>query len=347
LGRPHVLASTALVVWGCAKANEPDDSYRPDEPAGARAGTTNQSGSGGKAQSGSGGTPSTGGGSAGLTSGGSSGSGPAGGKGGVAGSGGMTAGRGGNGGAGTSGGTNGSGGAGGTGGVNTTAGSAGSGGTSGAGGASGAGGTGGAGGSGGTTGGAASGGTGGVPLDPNFMPPDMTDAKMVVLYQAQSTMASSQDVRFVIRLKNQTEAAYDLGSVTVRYWLSSEPAPQLHVYYSSAGLAAGTPEFVGNMSNSYVEFNFRATGVVPAYVDQNSLNQAEIQFAIDTMINGAKFNQSNDWSFDAMATQSRLNAKITVYDGDTLIFGCEPSQVCATTDPPSSGEAGAAGQSGN
>jgi hypothetical protein len=344
LGRPQVLAGTALIVWGCAKANEPDDSYRPDEPAGARAGNTNQAGTGGKAQSGSGGTPSTGGGSAGLASGGSSGSGPAGGKGGIAGSGGTTAGRGGNGGAGTSGGTNPSGGAGGTAGVNTSGGTAGTGGTSGAGGSGGAGG---AGGSGGTTGGSASGGTGGVPIDPNFMPPDMTDAKMVVLYQAQSTMASSRDVRFVIRLKNQTEAAYDLSSVTVRYWLSSEPAPQLHVYYSSAGLAAGTPVFVGNMSNSYVEFNFRSAGVVPAYVDQNSLNQAEIQFAIDTMINGAMFNQANDWSFDAMATQSRLNAKITVHDGDTLIFGCEPSQVCATTDPPGSGEAGAAGQSGN
>jgi hypothetical protein len=165
-----------------------------------------------------------------------------------------------------------------------------------------------------------------------------------VLYQVGETAASSNQVRFSLKLKNQTEEPYDLSDVTVRYWMSSEPPPQMHIYYASTGLrASGMGSFVPNMAVSYVEYSFSAGGVVPVYVDQNSLNNAEIQAAVDNNIN-AKFNQANDWSFDSTAMQAKANPKITLYDGDTLIWGCDPWHTCASTEP--TGEGGAAGGSG-
>jgi len=188
------------------------------------------------------------------------------------------------------------------------------------------------------------GGTGGIPNDPNWMPPDMSNAKIVAFYHVDQGAATSTNIQMTIVLKNQTDAAYDLTNVTVRYWMSSEPPPRPEQYYSSAGLRlTGAPTFVPNMAVSYLLLSFRAGGVVPAYVDQNTLEQSRIQIGVQAGSAGnTRFNQANDWSFDATASGSKANPKITVYDGDTLIWGCEPSHVCAVISD--GGEGGAGGQ---
>jgi hypothetical protein len=348
----HLLVSSALVLLACAKASELDsdtpDPYKPNGGKGGSGGSA-QSGSGGSAQSGSGGSAQSGSGgsaqsgSGGSAQGGSAGTGQAGKAGSSSGgSGGGSAGTGNtsgtsSGGTGESG-TGGAAGTGATGGGGTTAGGASSGGTDATGGVSGSGGSGG-------TGGTASGGTGGViVIDPNFMPPDMSDAPLQVMYQAEQTANSSRDVRFILRFKNQTDASYSIGGLTLRYWMSSEPPPRLAVDYSTTNLALmGTPTFVGNGGNSYVEFRFGAAGAVAPYVDQNTLTQHEVRFRMDTS-NNTNFDQSNDWSFDRTAAANKVNGKITMYDGATLVWGCEPSKVCAEAEPPT-GDAGAGGQS--
>jgi hypothetical protein len=350
----HLLVSSALVLLACAKASELDsdtpDPYKPNGGKGGSGGSA-QSGSGGSAQSGSAGSAQSGSGgsaqsgSGGSAQGGSAGTGQAGKAGGSSGgSGGSSAGTGntsgtGNGGTGESG-TGGTGGTGGAtgGGGGATAGGTSSGGTDATGGVSGSGGSGGA-------GGTASGGTGGViVIDPNFMPPDMSDAPLQVMYQAEQTANSSRDVRFILRFKNQTDASYSIGGLTLRYWMSSEPPPRLAVDYSTTNLALmGTPTFVGNGGNSYVEFRFGAAGAVAPYVDQNTLTQHEVRFRMDTS-NNTNFDQSNDWSFDRTAAANKINGKITMHDGATLVWGCEPSKVCAEAAPPT-GDAGAGGQS--
>src|SRR6185295_10307180 len=105
---------------------------------------------------------------------------------------------------------------------------------------------------GGTTGGT---GAAGVPNDPNWKPPDMTaTAKLIVYYQASQTAASSTDIRCTLTMKNQTDTAYDLTNVTIRYWLTMEPPPKIQIFYSSPGVNLnGVPTFVGNNSNSYLE----------------------------------------------------------------------------------------------
>jgi hypothetical protein len=331
LTKPQVFAGAALVSWACAKQNGQDIGSASYTPTGATGGSSTQSGTGGSsAPNGSGGSalvgPSAASGGTSAATGGAPGSGGDGSGGSPAtGTGGSSPGAGHNG----------------TGGTNPTAGRSGTGGTNALGGSGGDG-------SGGTVpvAGATSGGTGaaGVPNDPNWKPPDMTaTAKLLVLYQPQQTAASSTNIQMMLSLKNQTDADYDLSNVTMRYWFSSEPPPELKVYYSSTTLnMSSTLEFVPNMANSYINFTFGKGGTVPAYVDQNSLNDAQISAGAQAGISNTNFNQANDWSFDATATAPKPNPKITIYDGDTLIWGCEPSHVCAAVE--STGEAGGGGQ---
>jgi hypothetical protein len=188
-----------------------------------------------------------------------------------------------------------------------------------------------------------SGGTGmaGVPSDPNWKPPDMTaTAKLIVLYQLQQKDAKSYNVGMMLQLKNQTDAAYDLSKVTIRYWMSAEPAPMPKTDYAAAGLnAASAPTFVGNSGNSYVQMSFKTGGTVPVYVDQNTLNNTNMSINVQAQSNTGQFTQTNDWSFDATASAYKANPKMTVYDNGVLIWGCEPSHVCA--EPDAGGEGGA------
>jgi hypothetical protein len=339
-GVRNLLAGAALVSWACAKATPPEGGEVPEPRAGSggKAGSSAQSGSGGTSATASGGSGGSGasGGSGTGGSGGTSGAGATGGDGGVAGS----AGSSGN----ASGGVPGTGGAAaggnaGDAGMNTTGGNA-TGGIGAGGNASGGVANAGAGGAPGGMGG------GGIPNDPNWMPPDMSAAKIVVFYKCDQRQPMGSSVAMTLYLKNQTDEAYDLSDVTVRYWMSSEPPPRPERYHSASNLSAAVPVFVPNMAVSYLEWSFGATGTLPVYVDENTLNNnGVIQSGIQSNLGVAQFNQANDWSFDPAAMAAKENPKITVYDGDTLIWGCEPSRVCAEIEPEPMGEAGASSES--
>lgn len=346
---PHWIAVALVCVWACAKTNDAQDdgSFIPPSSGGTSSANGGSGATGGSAPASGGASTGAIGGS--VATGGGSGVG-----------GGETGGAGAapaNGGSGTSvGGATGMAGRPGTGGANGTGGSVATGGGVGTGGVA-------AGGNGGTAGSAVSGGTGSggmpaasggastggtLPYDPNFKPPDMTaNAKIVVMYTASQTMKSTSNIQFTLNLKNQTDAAYPMGTVTVRYWMSAEPPPSTMLYYSSSNLSCkSAPKFVPNNANSYLEFSFGATGSLPPSTDQNAQNEGTLQGGVQAGQGvNENFNQSNDWSFDGTAAMSKPNEKITVYDGTTLIWGCEPSQVCADTSaPPPTGDAGMGGE---
>jgi hypothetical protein len=333
--KPHVFVSAVLVSWACAKngANPGTDSYTPTGATSGRGGTSARSGTGGSSTQGgsnnpsgaTGGSAAASGGSSGIEEGGRSGSQTSGGTGGSV----AAAGRKG------------------TGGGSVTAGRSGTGGTNSMGGVTGTGGDGIGGGmpAGGAT---SSGGTGaaGLPNDPNWKPPDMSGAKLVVLYACTQTAASSTNITFNLNLQNNTDTPYDLSAVTLRYWMSSEPPPAPALDYAAAGMKlSSTIQFVPNNANSYLKFTFGKGGVAPPWTAQNADNDTRIQARVQgaSGINNQNFNQANDWSFDKSATAAKPNPKITLYDGDTLIWGCEPSHVCADTTS-MTGEAGAGGQ---
>jgi hypothetical protein len=342
LTKPQVFAGAVLVSWACSNQSAQDPgSYTPP---GTTGGSSTHPGTGGSSvQSGSGGSFTTGGSSS--ASGGTSAV-----TGGASGTGGNETGSG-NGGMhvtpATGGSTTGAG-RNGTGGTNARAGGPGTGGTNGLGGVSSSGGSAGTSPITGTTGGSM--GAAGVPSDPNWKPPDMTaTAPLIVFYQTSNAMAMSSDIQIMMSLKNQTDTAYDLSKVTIRYWMSSEPPPVFSIYYQSTGLnLSKTIQFMPNMADSYILFSFGKGGTVAPYVDQNSLNNSQISAGVQgaSGIN-AMFNQANDWSFDATASMPKANPKITLYDGDTLIWGCEPTHVCAEPPAMTGGGAGATGQGGS
>jgi hypothetical protein len=339
---PQVFAFAAvLVAWACAKGDPVagGQSYVPS--GGGVGGTSTRSGTGGTStQTGTGGSATATGGSSTTTGGSSSTSGGTSGTSGNGTGGSATS---------TGGSTPGTGGTG-TGGTSATAGRSGTGGTNGGGGLSSSGGDG-AGGTAPQAGRSSGTGGSGVVIDPTWKAPDMTaTATLMVLYQANGvTMpAMSSNIQITLFLKNQTATAYDLSKVTLRYWMSSEPPPDLHMDNASSTLNLSSKlTFVPNMADSYILFTFGKGGTVPAYVDQNSLNSARIDAHVQAAsgVNGT-FNETNDWSFDATAaTTAKPNEKITIYDGDTLIWGCEPTHVCAMPGT-TTGEGGAAGASG-
>jgi hypothetical protein len=342
----YTVAATLLCAWACAKSNDQptgDDSYTPVPGKGGASSTSG--GNGGTFMTGGSTSPTTGGSSTGGSS--ASGGGALGGStsGGATG-GGNAPGAGGNS---ASGGSNATGGTPGAGGTPGTGGSVGTGGSIGTGGSVGGGATGGTTGSGGMPAMGAGGsgpGTGGSSymFDPTFKPPDMTKfAKMIVLYQAGQTAKSATNIQFSLLLKNMTDAAYPMGKVTVRYWMSAEPAPMTALDYAATNLSCkGAPKFVTNHADSYLEFSFGTAGTLPPSTDQNAPNEGNVNGRVQSGVNNENFDQSNDWSFSAAASGMQPNPKITVYDGTTLIWGCEPTQVCATADS-TGGEAGAGG----
>jgi hypothetical protein len=292
-----------LAAWSCAKANDNlgGGSYDPT----ATGGTT-----GTGAKGGTGGSFGTGGSSA------------SGGKGGTSTTGGTTS---------TGGSTNAFGGTNATGGSTSTGGSGATGGTNSTGGSTSTGGSNSTGGT--STGGTSTGGSGGAP--------DLSNAEVVLYYQAKNTMGSADRVDMRLFIQNKAKTALDLSQVTVRYWMTAESPPNVHSYYSAAGMhLVVPPTFVDAGDNSYLEFSFGAGGQVPA--QNTDLNATEFQGTIDTT-NGGKFDQTNDWSFNAALDTDppQPNDKITVYAAGKLIWGCEPSGAC-----PGSGEGGAGGEAG-
>ncbi len=112
---------------------------------------------------------------------------------------------------------------------------------------------------------------------------------------------------------------------------------------SSTGLKFSSVKYVVVSGLTCLEFSFSAGGQIPVYVDQNTLNNTtQLQVRVASKINNTNFNQANDWSFNATSTVAAPNPKITVYNGDTLLWGCDPAHVCPSA--PAAGEGGMGGQ---
>jgi hypothetical protein len=224
------------------------------------------------------------------------------------------------------GGTGGTGGKGGTG-TGGTAGKGGSGGT--------VGGTAGSGGTGGSVGGTAGrGGSGGAPACG-----DSADAGIVLHYLVGNSQESSEQVFFHLYFENTGDAALDLERVAVRYWMTAETAafnPPVTDYRGPL-VAGERAEFVddGEFSHLYITFSGNEISSM-----SSDLNATEVQFRIQTL-NGAKLDQSDDYSFAPSFMTKTPHDRITAYVDGKLAWGREPSGLC-----PGQGEGGQGGQGG-
>ncbi len=219
----------------------------------------------------------------------------------------------------------------------------GSGGTStGKGGSSGVGGsaaTGGSGGSGAGTGGTSgAGGSGGLPACGSGA---IDDAGVVLRYIVGNASAMSDQLFMHLYFENKSDQPLDLAHVTVRYWMTAEPEFDSPVTdYRGPQVSGEHATYVDDGELSHLFITFSGNEVPPH--NDTDLNPTEVQFRIQGR-NGARFDQSNDYSFAPTLTSNppAPNDHITVYIDGALAWGKEPSGRC-----PDTGEGGAAGEGG-
>jgi hypothetical protein len=221
-------------------------------------------------------------------------------------------------------GTGGTGGKGGTG----TGGASGKGGTGGVGGAAGRGGTG------GSTGGTAGSGSAGAPACG-----DSTDAGIVVHYRVDNSTELSAQIAFRLHFENNSSEPVDLARIAVRYWMSAEAEMFAAPVSDHRGpLVAGErAEYVddGEFSHLYITFSGHS---IPSM--NSDLNPTEVVFRMEAL-NGARFDQRNDYSFAPSFATKTPHDLITAYVDGKLAWGREPSGLC-----PGEGEGGQGGQGG-
>jgi len=97
--------------------------------------------------------------------------------------------------------------------------------------------------------------------------------------------------------------------------------------------------FVELGDESHVEITFTGNTILRGA----DLNANELQL----QVTGGAFDQSDDHSYEpAFSTARQPNDRITAYLAGTLVWGCEPSGVCAEGGTGGAGGGGAGGAAG-
>ena len=305
--RAKLLFALVLVAASCA---EPSDQGLNEGEGGDRGTDAGLAGKDGGGKSGTGGGTGTGGTAGKGGSGGVQADGGAGKDGGRAGTSG-TAGT--NGAAGTAG-TGGAAGTQGTGGVAGTGGSAGTSGTAGTGGTGGAAGV----------GGGATGGSGGAP-----------PTGFAVQYRVEETGASVTAIGSQLFIVNNGSSTVNLNELKLRYYLTSEVTQQImqRINWGNLATISGgaqtqiqaeitiTPPTAlptpAAGADSYVEFGFSSSRTLPP--------GQRVQFSWTVHNNASqRFNQTDDYSFNATMTNPANWDKVVLTQGQTVLWGVAP-----------------------
>jgi hypothetical protein len=183
----------------------------------------------------------------------------------------------------------------------------------------------------------ASGGTGGVP-------PDVIDnARIVLLYKVDNSNAASASVFMHLYLRNQGDDEFPLNAAEVRYWLDADGLSYSFAsHYQGPAIGPVTLDRGDDAGEEYVAITFGASASLPA--NTADINSTEFQVKLDAT--QGTFDQSNDYSFAPELMSPKEHLRVTVYLAERLIWGCEPSGVCADDEPGAGGAAGAAGAEG-
>jgi hypothetical protein len=203
----------------------------------------------------------------------------------------------------------------------------------GTGGTPGAGGTGGTPGTGGTGGAPGTGGTGGVPgtggtgtgaggTAPVVAGDCVESDGLIVFYRQTST--SDQNIQMTLAVQVQPSGTFATSDLTIRYWFSGG-APADFVgeidYASNGANQTVTPDvnvtFGTELGSNYADI----------VVDRAEAIGVGLQ-TIQVRIHNAAFStlapQTDDFSYDAAATQLQENPNVTAFVAGEQVFGCTP-----------------------
>lgn len=176
----------------------------------------------------------------------------------------------------------------------------------------------------GTAGGMGGGGGSGSGGSGSSVPPDvLARASVIVYYQTSHATALDGTIQMKLFIENRSADPLPMANVEIRYWFTAEVATELHQYYTGPEAKQPQAVFVSDADNSHASMTFGGGSIAKGA----DLNASEVQLEVSS--NAGKFDQSDDFSWQPGASASTPNDKITLYLADTLLWGCEPSGVCA------------------
>ncbi|MBE2220397.1 MAG: glycoside hydrolase family 9 protein [Anaerolineae bacterium] len=180
---------------------------------------------------------------------------------------------------------------------------------------------------------------GGTPLA-NFPVAETPDsAELFVEAGNNGQSATETKVRLYIRNHSAWPARALDGSAKFRYYFTLDGAAtpaniNLSFSYSECGTGStltGPHQFSGNIY--YAEFSCKNRVIYPG---GQSEHRAEVQFVIGSTV---AWNPNNDWSYQSLSPQGttpQVYQYITLYDGNSKVWGVEPN---GTPVPTSTGTA--------
>ena len=162
--------------------------------------------------------------------------------------------------------------------------------------------------------------------------PTTIPSNIKVQFCSWNTDTNSNTIYANFKLINTGSSAVDLTQIKLRYYFTMEGTSALNFFcdYVSVGSVAGAYYDISNATNAnkYLEVKFNSGSL--------AANSEVVVQTRTAKSDWSSFNQSNDYSFTATATNYTEWNKITAYQSDKLIFGIEPFATVSPTNTPTS-----------
>lgn len=164
-----------------------------------------------------------------------------------------------------------------------------------------------------------------APASPSPDVQSCTTCALELKYMTSATDATAQDIRPHYEIDNNGASPQSLTELTVRYYFTADGSAQqaFACDYAQVGCGLIQATFAAiapakPTADRYFELSFTG-GVIPA---GGSSGEIQVRFH-DSNYQGS-FTQTNDYSFNATATQYADWNNVTVYRDGTLVWGTEP-----------------------
>lgn len=158
-------------------------------------------------------------------------------------------------------------------------------------------------------------------------PTPTTTTALKAQYYAGDTNASTNTIRINTQVVNTGTSTVPLNTLTMRYWYTADgSATQIwNGDWAQVGLGNITTKFVKmntptSTADTYMEIGFTSGA--------GTLAPGKSSGGIQGRINKndwSNYDQTNDWSFNSVATSYIDSPKLTIYQNGQLIYGTEPT----------------------
>jgi endoglucanase len=169
--------------------------------------------------------------------------------------------------------------------------------------------------------------------------PSANKPSLQIMYKCASAKDAAGNIKTTLKIANTGKKPIDLSTLSIRYWYTkdSDDAQQCIFDYVKMGKELVNAKFVEvspavDNVDSYFELSFKeGAGVIGPNSDSG-----DIQFRLTK--DGVAYTQTNDYSYDADATDFTENTKITAYINSELVYGEEPDGISIVNPTPTPAE---------